>query len=598
MINGKRLTYLMVCVFLLSSLYIFFHPVWLREFPQLELYRGELSFSGENALSKLKELAEKYSGRVIGSQAGIASAEWIREEFLKLGLEVKMEEFRCAVLMPGMKGFGDNLYTRKNKYVSGINVKAISHGKSNEVVIIGAHRDVAGDIQGAEDNASGTASMLELARVLCGQEHYYTYMFVSFDGEESGKLGSKNFASLYRKLPVKLAYILDMTGYYKANTLGFYPYIDGKGAAPLWTLVLGSNILSEQGLRENYSEEATIIDENSWDLFYWMLSSKLFGHINTDSEAFTDGNIPAIALMAAFDKSRADSGEVIVRKVHSPADTTVQVSAETLQMTGRFSERYIRSLELNSFRGELLGGYYCIAGSQYLSPVYIAAYLISVFLLFALLVCMELKAKAVKTDKLLEFICSEKFYLILSAGFALTITVLIQIMRIDLFKFIPRNARGAFLLIIVAAGSFYLILRRNKSLHGMVQRFREFTGMQMVFLNLLYSAVTVGLLILLNPFKVICLMVLPFLFIGRAEYRTPLSRTLWIVFFIIWSGAELWIAKVCLQGLLSELGSIHTALIVFLCAFMWTCTFIYIVSAPPVPKAQELYLKGRWFFKG
>lgn len=71
-----------------------------------------------------------------------------------------------------------------------------------ELILIGAHRDHFGQqaglfFPGADDNASGTAVMLELARMLSQSTNPLkrTILFVSFDGEERGLLGSTLYVS-------------------------------------------------------------------------------------------------------------------------------------------------------------------------------------------------------------------------------------------------------------------------------------------------------------------------------------------------------------------------------------------------------------------
>lgn len=81
-------------------------------------------------------------------------------------------------------------------------------GSSDEIVVVGAHFDHLGiasrsfrgdDGQkhihnGADDNASGTAGILELARALShGPKHRRHILFIAFSGEEMGLLGSKHF---------------------------------------------------------------------------------------------------------------------------------------------------------------------------------------------------------------------------------------------------------------------------------------------------------------------------------------------------------------------------------------------------------------------
>lgn len=85
-----------------------------------------------------------------------------------------------------------------------MNVLALLPGsdpqKTHEVIVIGAHRDHFGRqagllFPGADDNASGTAVMLEVARAMAtaGTRSKRTVLFVSFSGEEQGLIGSRLF---------------------------------------------------------------------------------------------------------------------------------------------------------------------------------------------------------------------------------------------------------------------------------------------------------------------------------------------------------------------------------------------------------------------
>ena len=77
--------------------------------------------------------------------------------------------------------------------------------KTQEILVIGAHRDHFGRqagllFPGADDNASGTAVMLEVARAMAkaGAKSKRTILFISFSGEEQGLVGSR----LYLERPV------------------------------------------------------------------------------------------------------------------------------------------------------------------------------------------------------------------------------------------------------------------------------------------------------------------------------------------------------------------------------------------------------------
>lgn len=91
---------------------------------------------------------------------------------------------------------------------NGTNVIAFIDNKSKNTVVIGAHYDHLGhgedgnslsggsqDIHnGADDNASGTAALLELARLLkSSKSKKNNYLFIHFSGEELGLIGSKYF---------------------------------------------------------------------------------------------------------------------------------------------------------------------------------------------------------------------------------------------------------------------------------------------------------------------------------------------------------------------------------------------------------------------
>ena len=79
-------------------------------------------------------------------------------------------------------------------------IPGVSSIHQDEVILIGAHRDHFGEqaglqFPGGDDNASGTAVMLEVARRLAEEEKkpQRSILVVSFDGEERGLLGSKHY---------------------------------------------------------------------------------------------------------------------------------------------------------------------------------------------------------------------------------------------------------------------------------------------------------------------------------------------------------------------------------------------------------------------
>jgi hypothetical protein len=61
-------------------------------------------------------------------------------------------------------------------------------------VLVGAHYDAVGDHPGADDNGSGTAAVLEIARLLAGMKPDRTILFALWDAEEIGLVGSSRYA--------------------------------------------------------------------------------------------------------------------------------------------------------------------------------------------------------------------------------------------------------------------------------------------------------------------------------------------------------------------------------------------------------------------
>jgi hypothetical protein len=128
----------------------------------------------------------------------------------------------------------------------------------NQYIIVGAHFDHLGmggkgvssrapdtiaPHNGADDNASGVAGIIELAGYYAAKKDSIqkNMIFVAFDGEEMGVLGSKYFA---QNLPVKKEQItamfnFDMIGRMKADSIGIS--IGGTGTAVEFDTIIASN---------------------------------------------------------------------------------------------------------------------------------------------------------------------------------------------------------------------------------------------------------------------------------------------------------------------------------------------------------------------
>ena len=130
------------------------------------------------------------------------------------------------------------------------NVVGFINNQAENTIILGAHYDHLGfgedknaldtahEIHnGADDNASGSAALLELARLLKQKNNKsYNYLFIHFSGEELGLLGSKHWLENPTiKIKPNCMINMDMIGRYDtAHKLT----IGGFGTSPTWSSIL------------------------------------------------------------------------------------------------------------------------------------------------------------------------------------------------------------------------------------------------------------------------------------------------------------------------------------------------------------------------
>jgi len=123
---------------------------------------------------------------------------------------------------------------------SGTNVIGYIDNKAPRTIIIGAHYDYPGweTTAKAEDNASGTAALLEVARLLAGSRlHNNNYVIIAFSGKEQGLSGSKYFAAHSTVNLSQVNYMINMDGIGQLDP-GASLQIGGTGTSPGWSAIL------------------------------------------------------------------------------------------------------------------------------------------------------------------------------------------------------------------------------------------------------------------------------------------------------------------------------------------------------------------------
>jgi hypothetical protein len=175
------------------------------------------SVSQDSLFSYNKRLQD-FQTRFIVSDSCIAAANWILNKFKSFGID--------SVYLAPFSYFDDVI---GNTWRTGYNVVAVIQGKANpdKTIVVGGHYDSVvwggpypGSMMdfapGADDNGSGTAATLEIARHVAKDTLSATMTFVCFSGEELGLWGSYNFAyeQFYQAKDIQFMFNMDMIGFF------------------------------------------------------------------------------------------------------------------------------------------------------------------------------------------------------------------------------------------------------------------------------------------------------------------------------------------------------------------------------------------------
>jgi Zn-dependent M28 family amino/carboxypeptidase len=142
------------------------------------------------------------------------TAQYIESNLKEFEYEVKSQE-----------------YTVQMRKVRNLIAEIPGGTKANEIVVIGAHYDTVYDCPGADDNSSGVAALLELARILKGSRPPRTVRFVAFVNEEppwfqTDDMGSLVYAEQAHKLKENIVAAISI------ETIGMYSDAEGSQQYP------------------------------------------------------------------------------------------------------------------------------------------------------------------------------------------------------------------------------------------------------------------------------------------------------------------------------------------------------------------------------
>jgi len=249
--------------------------------------------------------SDSLNGRAAGTPDAAKAADYIVEEFKEIGLTPFFDDWFHWFSVPGYK---DRTFHNVVGKIEGSDPIL-----KDEYIVIGAHYDHLGFrrgeiYNGADDNASGTAAVIEIARELMKnpQALKRTVIIAAFDAEELGLFGSNALSDTLDVSKVKLMMSIDMVGW-----LHIGKTLKMEGAA---TIRNGKKILSENAKKVNLAITPVNFE-------YSIMTA-------TDTQGFAEKQVPTLAISTGLKSP-----------YHKPEDDAVLVDYEGLdKITGYLSD--------------------------------------------------------------------------------------------------------------------------------------------------------------------------------------------------------------------------------------------------------------------
>lgn len=265
-------------------------------------------------------------GRAIGTAGEEKAAKYIADAFEAIGLSPKGTEgyFQPFTVKKSTSPHEQAVVGTDGEGVTGRNVAGLIDNGGEYTIVIGAHFDHLGYgsegslfrgeptiHNGADDNASGTAAMIQLAKILKTKKSDYNFLFLAFSGEENGLWGSNYFSKNSTVDLADINYMINMDMVGRMNdekTLA----INGVGTSPSW----------DKSLNAANSDSLKLVKSES-------------GVGPSDHTSFYLQDLPVLHF---FTGQHED--------YHKPTDDADKINYEGLVLVVRYIERVVE--ELNS----------------------------------------------------------------------------------------------------------------------------------------------------------------------------------------------------------------------------------------------------------
>jgi hypothetical protein len=306
---------------------------------------AQTDFSQENATHILKTLCVEIGPRPMGSPAEQRAMKFAVDKFREYGCDT-------SYVMP-ME------YTPRVNTTSGIAI-GVKRGATKRIILIGGHMDSAGpEIPGADDDGSGAATVIELARVLGARRLQSTIVFCCWGGEEQGLEGSRYFVDHYSDLDsVGMMLQVDM-----ANGLGVIdidPDTHSRNA-PQWLVRATIEEFHNLGYKHL-----------RYPWHYFSLNYAAKEGAGSDHESFLREGIPAVDLSTDVNKP-----------IHTPRDNFENCDPRGMKRTGDVFLRLVERFDAGTPNRRLERYWLLLIGS---TPIFVPFWAVWAFMGFALAV--------------------------------------------------------------------------------------------------------------------------------------------------------------------------------------------------------------------
>jgi hypothetical protein len=236
-------------------------------------------------------------------------------------MEFALERFRAAGC--------DTAYVIPFTTAGGVNTASgiavgVKKGRTGRIIVLGGHIDSAGpEIPGANDDGSGTAVVLEAARVLAPRDNASTLLFCVWGGEERGLLGSEHFVAHFPSIDsVVLMLQVDMAN--GGRSLNVDPDAGRGVSAPSWLLEAAYDIYYKELGYDGLVYPSTAATLNT-------VGAGMYG---SDHSPFIEAGIPAI-----------DFTSDITDPIHTPLDRLENFDPSGLKRSGDLVVRLVERFD-------------------------------------------------------------------------------------------------------------------------------------------------------------------------------------------------------------------------------------------------------------